>query len=133
MLAEKHRQNINAFLSKSTLQYQRKLNRVFEAELASIIKFRPVILFGVLVGLACFYSKNIMSPGFMSMLLFGVSGMITVVIYSSVVLQLFVLLPVYCVKFIAWFIHRCPKGAVFGVGYLMLMLSFTLRFYETTN
>lgn len=29
---------------------------------------------------------------------------------------------------ITWFLIRCPKGTVFGVGFLFLMLSFALRY-----
>lgn len=32
------------------------------------------------------------------------------------------------VRTLAWFVERCPKGSVFGIGFLMLMCSFVVRY-----
>jgi hypothetical protein len=134
LLLEVHRQKVNTLLEKSVQQYQCKLNLIMKPQLKNISSWKPIVLYSaVAVGLG-YYAKSVMEVGLFALLSFGLGGALLISGCIIVLTELLVLMIlIYPVKWICWFVERCPKGAIFGVGYLMLMLSFTLRFYETAK
>ncbi|HGP3143523.1 TPA: hypothetical protein ACQQ5N_002777 [Pseudomonas aeruginosa] len=133
-LTDGHRRVFNSLLMRTAERYQKRLDELILPAKIFIVKWRQLLLIiscGI-VFLVVFGRKNaIFEWDLYFLILLSVwvlSAAIFPAIAVNVVVPMLLILPV---RFFVWFVWRCPKGSIFGVGYLMLMLSFALRFYES--
>lgn len=142
-LLEKHRQNASLILFRYAERYQSKLNNLIAPTVNQFLLLRKglipafaIFLSLILLAKAKWFWSELGANEWVFLAAFIIFVLIGAVVLSYLhFVTMTVVLPVLIIGVpmsIVWFVKRCPKGAIFGIGYITLLLSFSLRFYAVS-